>query len=258
MDRLDLLELFDRELRIGLEIPGVRREAFARLVRHIRPAPGMNQVVYSRLEPAELDRAIEAQVRDLSALEQPFTWKVFDHDLPDELPERLIGHGFLRDEEPDAVLILDLDKAPVKWSDLPDGIEVRRLTSAEQLDDVVEIEAQVLGGDFGWLKERLAAHLEVPDYLSVYAAYVEGQPASAGWAYFHAKSQFVSMYGGATLEHLRGRGLYLAIVSARVGEAARRRRRFVTTGAGEMSRPILLRQGFEPLTTSWDYIWQGG
>lgn len=255
MERNALLSLYDRELRMDLEIPGVRRQAFPGLVRYLRPAPGMNQILYSRLAEDALDAEIETQIQELSALDQPFTWKVFDHDQPANLEMRLRHYGFERDDEPDEVLVFDFAEAGEGSFQLNPAVDVRRLTRPEELDQVAFVEGQVLGGDFGWLKERLAAHLETPGYLSIYAAYAEGQPVSVGWTYFHPGSQFVGLFGGATLPEYRRRGIYTAVVSARLQEAYQRGRRFAVTGAGEMSLPILIKRGFQKLTTCWDYIW---
>jgi GNAT superfamily N-acetyltransferase len=101
-------------------------------------------------------------------------------------------------------------------------------------------------------------HLEISEYLSIFMAYEKEEPVCTGWVYFHPKSQFASLYGGATQAEFRGKGYYTAVVAARLEEAARRGRRFITTGANEMSRPILMRRGFMQLTTCWDYEWMGG
>ena len=52
-----------------------------------------------------------------------------------------------------------------------------------------------------------------PDYLSVYLAYVDGQPAACGWARFPAGSPFASLWGGSTLPEQRGRGLYASLLA---------------------------------------------
>ncbi len=69
-------------MRIGIEIPGVLKETFPKLVRFTRPAPGMNFVSYSRLDEAELDVTIQHQVDYFLPLRQPFEWLVYEHDQP--------------------------------------------------------------------------------------------------------------------------------------------------------------------------------
>lgn len=115
------------------------------------------------------------------------------------------------------------------------------------------VEESVWDTDFSWLKDELGMVLqERPDELSVYVAYVEGKPASSGWIYFHPGTHFASMWGGSTLPEYRKQGLYMALVAVRVQEAIRCGFRFLTIDAGEMSRPIVARHGFQLLTTAYE------
>lgn len=256
MNRQELLALYDQHLRIAIEYPGVRKESFPQLVRFIKPAPGMNFIAYSRLDEAQLDAVIQEQIAYFTPMPQPFSWHVYEHDSPPGLTDRLLAHGFAPDDDPDAVMVLDAQETVPALLEAS-SIEIRRLTQPDQLDDVVRVEEQVLGGDFGWLKRRLGPHLEIPDYLSVYVAYVDGQPACSGWIYFYPHNAFAGLFGGATLPSLRKRGLYSAVLAVRVREAWQRGYRFVTTGASPMSRPILERSGFQQLTSAYAHEWKG-
>lgn len=256
MDIQDLLALYDTQLRIDIEYPGVRKETFPQLVRFIKPAPGMNFISYSRLDEADLDAVIQEQVAYFAPMDQPFSWHVYDHDSPSSLPRLLLAHGFAPDDDPDAVMVLDVqDTPPVLLA--PVAVDVRHITQRDRLDDVVQVEAQVWGGDFGWLKQRLGDHLEIPDYLSVYVIYVDGQPACSSWVYFHPRSQFAGLFGGATLPIYRKRGLYTVSLAVRVQEAIRHGYRFLATGASPMSQPILAQNGFRLLTHAYAYEWKG-
>ncbi len=251
----NLLTLYDTQLRINIEYPGLRKEAFSNLVRFVRPAPGMNFISYSRLNEADIDEVIKQQIAYFSPMPQPFSWHVCDHDAPPSLKHRLLAHGFEPDDEPDAVMALDVQTA---WPPLlaPITADVRRLERRDQLDDVTYVEQQVLGRNFDWLKGRLGDHLAIPDYLSVYVAYVEGQPACVGWIYFYPNSQFAGLFGGATRTEYRKRGLYTTLLAVRVQAAIGRGYSYVTTGASPMSRPILAQNGFQLLTYARDYEWK--
>ncbi len=256
MDKSELLALYDTQLRIEIEYPGSRKEAFPHLVRFIRPAPGMNTISYSRLDEHDLDAVIQEQIAYLAPMNQPFSWHVCDHDLPLCLKERLLAHGFALDDDPDAVMVLDTPNAsPALLA--PVTLDIRRITQRDQLDEVANIEAAIWGGDFGWLKQRLGEHLEIPDYVSVYMAYVDGRPACSGWVYFHPRSQFAGLFGGATLPVFRQRGLYTAVLAVRVQEAMRRGYRFLATGASPMSQPILAHNHFRLLTHLHACEWHG-
>ncbi len=246
-----MLDLYNRELRIEIEYPDMRREALPGLVRHIRPAPGMSFVSYSRLDAADLDAAIQAQVEYFTQNKLRFSWKVLDHDTPPELKSRLVAHGFQLDDSA-ALMVLDLEHIPaVLYEPLPDS--VRRLTSADQLEQVIDIEEQVWGGKFNWMRLRMGSHLEVPGYLSIYVAAVENQPACCGWTYYPAGSQFASLWGGSTIPQYRRRGLYTAILAARVQEAVQRGRRYLIVEAGPESQPIVARHGFQQLSVVTDF-----
>lgn len=252
----EILQCFDQEQRIDIVHPGAQKERFPHLVRFLRPAPAMSYILWSRLPPATADAEIAAQVADLSARPGPFTWKVFAHDRPADLPARLVAHGFAPDDDPAALMVLELAAAPATLL-APVGADIRRIAHRDGLDDVIRVEAQVWGGSFDWIRQRLGDHLEIPGYLSVYVAYVDGEPAASGWSYFHPNSQFAGLWGGSTVAAFRQRGLYTALLATRVQEARARGYRFLTIEAGPMSRPIVARHGFHCLTELFDYEWRG-
>ena len=261
MEDQDLLGLYDREMRIEIDIPGMTKEAFPDLVRFLRPGPGMSFVLFSRLSAANADERIAEQIDRFAGWDGPFCWDHYSHDQPPDLLERLIARGFEPEEEPGAVMVLDLAEAPAQLFAAP-GASVRRIDRREQLADVIAILEAVWGENFAWIDERLGENMAVPGYLSVYIADVDGQPASCAWIYFNPHSQFAGLFGGATLPEHRGRGLYTALLAARAREARQRGYRFLTIDASSMSRPIVARRGFRQLTTvtSCEYkgLRQGG
>ncbi|MEB0307171.1 GNAT family N-acetyltransferase, partial [Cryobacterium sp. 10I1] len=58
-----------------------------------------------------------------------------------------------------------------------------------------------------------------------------------------------------TLAEWRGRGVYRALVAARAQLAARRGVPYLQVDASDDSLPILLRLGFEAVTTTTPYVW---
>jgi GNAT superfamily N-acetyltransferase len=254
METAEILARFDRQQRQGLEIPGTVREVVGPVVRILRPAPGMNFIPYSRLTAENADAVIAEQVAYLRALGQPFEWQVYEHDPPPDLLRRLAAQGFEEgDWEP--LLVLDVEAAPEALLK-PVTADVRRLTRRAELEEVIRVEEQVWGGDFGWMRQRMGAHLERPGYLSVYAAYVGGDPASVGWTYFHLASEFAGLFGGSTVRAQRGRGLYTALLAARVQEARRRGVRFLLIEPTAMSEPIVRKYGFRLLARSKACEWR--
>ena len=260
MDIQEVLALYDKEQRREIQFPGMRRDVLPGLVRYVRPLPGMSFVLYSGLDETTADAAIEEQIAYFRSEGLIFEWKAYRHDRPADLARRLVAHGF-EAEEPDAIMVLDVAHAPPGLLAFPasgsQSVDVRRLSDPARLADVVAVSEAVWGQDFTWMYERLGGHMALANYLSVYVAYVEGQPAAAGWVYFDEGS-FASLWGGSTVAEHRGRGLYTALLAARVREAYARGVRYLTIDAGHMSRPIVARHGFEVITYATACEWKGG
>ncbi len=254
MEIEDIRALYDRQQRLGLEIPGAEKQVLAHVVRILRPPPGMNYIVYSDVNADNADDVIAEQVADLRPLGQPFEWQVYAHDQPPDLVERLAAQG-LAPEGWEPVMVLDLEAAPAALL-APVTADVRRLTRPEDLETVIAVEEQVWGGNFGWMRGRMGAHLAVPGYLSVYAAYADGQPACVGWTYYNPYSQFGGLFGGSTLAAWRGQGLYTAVLAVRVQEALRRGLRFLLIEPSAMSLPIVRKHGFVELARKNACEWQ--
>ncbi len=256
IEKKSLLAQYDREMRVEIEYPEARKETLPGLIRFVSPSRGMNFVLYSCLNEENADRVIQEQVEDYQKMGHPLSWKVYDHDQPLDLKDRLVTHGFVQDEEPGAIMVLDLHDVHPALLALPSQ-DVRKLQSPAQLEDVIRVEEVVWGENFDWIRQRLGSHMVMPGYLSVYVAYIEGVPACAAWIYFHAKSQFASLWGGSTRKEYRRRGLYSATLAARVQEARQRGYRYLTIDASSMSEPIVKRFGFHLLDRACDYTWKG-
>ena len=66
----------------------------------------------------------------------------------------------------------------------------------------------------------------------------------------------VGIWGGATLEAFRGRGIYRALTAARAASALRMGKRLVHSDSTEDSRPILERSGLVRVSTTTPYDWR--
>jgi ribosomal protein S18 acetylase RimI-like enzyme len=254
MNKNKLLQLFDKQLREEIEYPEARKEITSDVVRFIREAPGMNFVSFTYAIESDLDRVIEQELAYFAPMRQPFTWKVYSHDPLPSLADKLKAHNFeADDDDPGEIMLLDVDSAPSYLFD-PVKTDIRLIADLEELKDVVLVLDKVYGNNNDWVYKRLGGHLKVPGYLSVYAAYVDNQPASIAWTYFQ-KGKFASLFAGTTLEEYRKRGLYTSLLSIRLKEIRERGYQYAVVEAGAMSRPIVAKHGFQYLTTLVDYVW---
>ena len=57
------------------------------------PSPRAGWVIYTRLDEANVDEAISSTVDFFSDKGGEFEWKVYDHDTPRDLKERLLCAG---------------------------------------------------------------------------------------------------------------------------------------------------------------------
>ena len=252
----ELLTLFDRDERLSATFPDLCREASDNVVRHTPVVGHTGVVLHSSLTADTADAVIASQMAFFSGLGQEFEWKVFSHDQPPDLVQRLAAHGFEIDET-EAVLVYDLRSA----ADLPGparDVAVKRISTHHELRDVTLVKARVYGDGFSDIADRLAYEMDhAPETLSVYLASVGETPAACGWIRFRPGGAFAGLWGGSTIPELRHRGIYTALVGARLDEARRRGVRYVTVDAGQMSRPILEKLGFQLLTHATACTWRG-
>lgn len=258
MNVQDILALYDKEQRIEVEYPDLHKEDAGETIRFVgQPRPNHNFILYSRLTEENADAIIEREIAYFDGIGHPFEWKVYDHDRPANLRQRLLERGFTACER-DAIMVLDVQNAPDFLHQPDPVIDVRRLTQPEQLDDVVRVLSQVWPDDnHDWLQEVLGTDLrERPDYNHVFVAYVDDEPACAGWVNFHENSQFASLWGGSTVAEHRQKRLYTAVTAARVQSASLRGYRFLTIDASPMNEPIAASRGFQLLTYAHACHWQ--
>lgn len=251
------MALYDQMQRREAVFPGIRREESGPVVRYVeeRPLSDANFVLYSKLTEDNADAVIQEQVDFFRENGRSFEWKLYDHDQPPDLRERLVAHGFDIGEV-EAIMVLNLAEAPPALLE-PVNSDVRRLADPAEIVQVINIEEAVWQEDLKSWGERLVSEMQdAPEFLSIYVAYVDGYPACAGWLNFSPNSQFASLWGGSTKAEYRKRGLYTAVLAARVQEAIQRGYRFLTIDASPMSRPIVARHGFQLLTMAYACTWK--
>jgi len=254
MDNAQLLALHDQQQRIDLQERNFRREATGEVVRNVNLLGSEGMVIHSKLDADSADRVIEEQIACFRALGQDFEWKLYGHDTPVDLKERLLARGF-EPEEPESLLILDLEEAPERLL-LPVPHDIRRIVDPALLAELGRLQEQVWGDVDADYLAALRDDLEHdPLSQSIYLAYSEGVPVSYGRITFHAGNLFAGLWGGSTLAEHRGKGFYTALLAVRLQEAKGRGVRFLTIDASPMSRPIVEKHGFRFLTWTQPFKW---
>ena len=233
--------------------PRYQWEKAGRVIRIIGPSDVAheNGIAWS----SDASDLIDEQIRHFTELQRDFTWKVYAHDSPADLRERLVARGF----EPgpaEAILVLDAQEARVTGP-VPAGCVLEQVTTPAGIADLVALQERVWKEDLAWWRNTMEATLrDAPDRVFILLARVDGQAVSSGMVHFHARKSFAMLGGASTLPEFRGRGLYKAIVARRIAEVRARGVRYAATEAHPMSRPILERAGFEHLATAVACLWK--
>jgi hypothetical protein len=261
LDPSEMLAAYDAHLRAYVPDPLPVGEVVERdgpVVRFLSPR-GQGWILYrdlGGLEGVELDELIARQVAIFRERGQKVEWKHHGHDLPADLPDRLMAAGFVPQERETVVIgrVQDV-AAPVV---LPEGVSLREVTDRADLDRIDDLEAEVWSEERSGIGEMLQEEIEAdPESVRVVIAEAEpdGRMVCAAWARFPAGTEFVTFWGGATLAEWRRRGIYRATVAHRANLAAARGLRYIEVDASDDSNPILQRLGFIPVTTTTPYLW---
>ncbi|WP_406213062.1 GNAT family N-acetyltransferase [Streptomyces canus] len=256
MDHVAVLALFDRDMREGAQPdgPGARVERVGGVVRQVAAEHGWNGVVWSDLDESSADKAIAEQIAYYTGLGREFEWKLYGHDLPFDLGQRLRAAGFTAEPEETLMIAevadLTLDVEP------PEGIRFLPVTDRAGVDLVADVHEKAFGTDSSRLRHQLLARLDDPDNVVAVVALAGDVPVSAARMELVPGTRFAGLWGGGTVESWRGRGIYRALVAHRARAAVERGYRYLQVDALATSRPILERLGFEPLTITQPHVYQ--
>lgn len=220
------------------------------------PIAGPNSASWIRCRPEEADEVIDEVEAVFRARRLPLMFVLDPGTEPDSFPEFLAARGIHPDEHApeSAVMVLPIDatiNAPVV-----DGLELRDgLADRETYRSVDAVNTEAFTGailvddpERDAMRER--RRLDNIAYASrrVIFATVDGEPAgSAGLNLFPPDG--ATLNGGAVRPKFRGRGVYRALLAARLDMAREAGVAGVSVWGGPMSAPILERLGFQ--TVGW-------
>jgi GNAT superfamily N-acetyltransferase len=254
-----LLALFEEQVRVRVPDPlpaGMTIERDGPLLRLAGAGPAF--LLYRDLDGvdgAALDELIARQAAIFTERGEEVEWKHYSHDLPADLPARLMAHGFMPEDEETVVIgpVAPLAEAPPRF--IP-PVRFRAVTERRDFEAIVRMEEEVWGhGSRGHLVEILESEIAAdPESIDIIVAEIGAVVVSAGWIRYEIGTQFASLWGGSTLPDWRGRGVYKAIVEHRARLAAAKGYTYLQVDASPDSRPILERLGFVAVTTTTPYV----
>jgi GNAT superfamily N-acetyltransferase len=257
---MDLLDVYDAQARMpspGAD-DGMIHEYDGRMVRivggHVGRIRGPRDV---GVTGAALDRLILRQRDYFRDRGQGVDWKVCAHDLPADLPERLVAAGFVP-EEPASVLVGVSTAVAAAGGPAgpPGGIAVRQVSDDADLRRIADHQTKIWGYDLSWVAGHLGAMVAAdPAQITIWVAEADGHVVSAAWSMYDPGTAFAALLGGTTLPQWRRRGIYRALITARAREAADRGVTYLQVDASPDSAPILRRCGFTEITTSRHFHW---
>lgn len=261
-DSTNLLSLYDEQLRTDAETPSaisVERHGPLRLVTF---GGGRGFVTYRDLgqSHAAAIRSLVTEALDHFRADPEVTrveWKTRGHDRAPGLHEALLENGFTPDE-PESIMIgpaRDLARDIALLA----GVTLRRVTGEADVRAMTRMEADVFGDSDAEADDVAAAllyRLTLGDGMELWVAEAEGQVVSAGRLEPVPGTDFAGIWGGATREEWRRRGIYRALTSARARSALRMGKTLIHSDSTEYSRPILERSGLVKVSTTTPYRWR--
>jgi hypothetical protein len=260
-DRAWLLAAYDEQLRTDAETPGAVSVTSLGPLRLVTFAGGRGFVTYRDLGGADADAlrrlvaAALAHYRADSEIDR-VEWKTRGHDHAPGLHEALLHNGFVPDE-PESIMIGEARRLAVDVR-LPEGVTLRRVSEDADVRAMSAMSAEVFGDPLAEavaVANALLRRLSFDDGMQLWVAEADGQIVSAGRLEPVPGTEFAGIWGGATRQQWRGRGIYRALTAARARSALRMGKTQITSDSTEYSRPILERSGLVKVSTTTPYHW---
>ncbi|GMK37062.1 hypothetical protein PCCS19_01150 [Paenibacillus sp. CCS19] len=212
------------------------------------------RIVFASCPVEEIDELIRRERDAAVAGGYSLEWKYYGHDMPIDLPERLVAAGFEADDE-EEVLVLPLDEASLATLDEFDRFDIRIVRDERDLADYAEVSREI--GRRNVEEERRSLALELKERqneMSIHIAYVDGEPVACGRVYFRTGGSYAELTGGRTKIAHRRKGYFTALVASRLLEARDRGRTHAFVDALPTSAPILRKQGFQFVTRTRPFV----
>lgn len=255
----DLLAAYDAQLRASAETAhALTTHSYGPLRLAVFPG-GQGFVSYADLgdaDAAQIELLIDAALihfRDQDGITS-VEWKTRGHDRAPGLQEALEKRGFIADET-ESIMIGEAALLAREVA-IPDGIRIRRASTEVDVWAMEEMQGLVFDDPHWRVRaETTFRRIQEDDEVELWIAEHDGRVISAGRLEPVAGTEFAGLWGGATLEPWRGRGIYRALTAERARAALARGKRYLNSDSTEFSRPILERAGLVTVSTTTPYVW---
>ncbi|MBC7277449.1 GNAT family N-acetyltransferase [Nocardioides sp.] len=252
-----MLKAYDEQLRTDAETSGAVSVARHGPLRLITFDGERGFISYQDLDGADeagIEALVAAAVAHFAAdpAIEEIEWKTRGHDHAPGLHETLLRHGF-EPEEPESIMVGEARLLAVDVA-VPQGVRLRSITDVEDVRAAGIMQDGVFGSPTSAARlEDLVRRLAAGE-CELWVAEADGEIVSAGRIDPVAGTEFAGIWGGATLEKWRGRGIYRALTAARARTAIALGKRYIHSDSTEFSRPILERSGLVKVGTTTPYV----
>ena len=255
-----LLAAYDDQLRTDAETPGAVSVARLGPLRLVTFVGGRGFITFRDLGgagPVAVRQLVDEGLAHFRA--DPgisrVEWKTRGHDEAPGLHEALLDHGFVPGAE-ESIMVGEARLLAVEVS-LPKGVVLRQVTEQADVRAMIVMQDEIFGEPLSDERVRALLHrLSLADGMQLWVAQAGGQLVGAGRLEPVQGSDFAGLWGGATRQGWRGRGVYRALTAARARSAISVGKTYVNSDSTEYSRPILERAGLVKVSTTTPYNWQ--
>jgi GNAT superfamily N-acetyltransferase len=227
------------------------------IVRAIGLNGSWNGIVYSFFSSSQTEAIVDEEIRYFTQLNRAFEWKVYSHDRPLDLLVQLRQRGFRIGEE-ESLMVRELrDLPPALMAPAAPKVTVDPVRDEQGIADFLSIETAVWSCEPGKTRGLLLSMLNNPFQRDLaFVAYSDQMPIGCARVTSSPNSQFSGLWGGSVLPDYRGRGIYRALLAARILHLRSFDEiRYLRVDAMPASRPILEKYGFQRIASTWPAEW---
>jgi GNAT superfamily N-acetyltransferase len=247
---IDFANTFRPEPAPGIEIIDTPR--YRVTIQPDFPIAGPNNASWIRCRAGEAAEVIRQARAIFAARHLPFMWTLDPEAEPPNFAEILAQHGVHPDPHgaEGQVMVMPID-ATVEAPAI-EGLEIRDalvdLETFRMADgaaaEAFEADLPTGAADFIAMQDRRRLNFRAAGNRHLLLATVNGEPAGASGMSVYPPSGAI-LQGGSVRPKFRGRGIYRALVAARLEIARRAGVGGLTVWGGDMSAPILAGLGFQ-------------